>query len=114
MKVKKRSIVVRMLTATLCLILIDHIAQMVELMGDTLPPRLKHDCEFSHEFFNKDGNMLHIKKLRYRNLHDVLEETYRGGDKLDLLTQFLTPMLQLDDEKRASAASVMNHPWLQD
>ncbi|KAI8337005.1 kinase-like domain-containing protein [Chlamydoabsidia padenii] len=92
----------------------DHIAQMLELMGDTLPPRLKHDCEFSHEFFDKDGNMRHIKKLRYRSLHDVLDETYRDGHQLELLTQFLTPMLQLDDEERAGASSIMNHPWLQD
>jgi serine/threonine-protein kinase SRPK3 len=93
-------------------IFLDHIAQMIELMGDKLPTRLTLDSEFSHEFFDRHGHMKHIKKLRYRDLHDVLEETYRDGHQLDLLTQFLTPMLQLDDNERAGAAVTMNHAWL--
>ncbi|KAI8081718.1 kinase-like domain-containing protein [Halteromyces radiatus] len=90
----------------------DHIAQMIELMGNNLPTRLTQDSEFSHEFFDRHGNMKHIKKLRYRDLHDVLEETYRDGHQLELLTDFLTPMLQLDDDNRAGAAIIMNHKWL--
>lgn len=95
------------------MVFLDHIAQMMELMGDNkLPTRLTQDSKLSHEFFDKDGNMKHIKKLHYRGLHDVLEDTWRNGQQLDLLTQFLTPMLQLNDEDRAGASTSMCHPWL--
>jgi serine/threonine-protein kinase SRPK3 len=90
----------------------DHIAQMLELMGSKLPTRLTQDSAFSHKFFDKDGNMKHIKRLHYRSLHDVLEDTWRNGQQLDLLTQFLTPMLQLNDDDRAGASTSMYHPWL--
>ncbi|CAO3647822.1 unnamed protein product [Cunninghamella echinulata] len=92
----------------------DHVAQMIELMGDNLPTRLKYDSEFSQEFFDKHGNLKHIKKLKYRELRDVLDETYRDGHQLDILTTFLEPMLKLDDSERACAITMMNHKWLID
>lgn len=85
---------------------------MIELMGDSLPPRLKFESEFSQEFFDRHGNLKHIKKLKYRDLRDVLDETYRDGDELDTLAAFLEPMLKLDDKERACAKTMMNHIWL--
>ncbi|KAI8064232.1 kinase-like domain-containing protein [Gongronella butleri] len=91
----------------------DHIAQIMELMGSDVPARLTQKCAYSDEIFDEKGNLKHIKNLRFKNLHDVLQDTYQqDDDDLDLLTAFLTPMLHMDDAQRATAAALMDHPWL--
>ncbi|ORX46764.1 kinase-like protein [Hesseltinella vesiculosa] len=90
----------------------DHIAQMLELMGEKLPNRLTQKCVFSEEFFDDKGRLKHIKNLRFKNLHDVLQDTYQQDDDISLLAEFMSPMLVLDDQCRTTAAAIMNHPWL--
>ena len=85
----------------------------MELMGNEVPARLTQKCVYSDEIFDEKGCLKHIKNLRFKNLHDVLHDTYRqDDDDLELLTAFLTPMLNMDDAQRASAAALMDHPWL--
>ncbi|KAL0569080.1 serine/threonine protein kinase, CMGC [Marasmius crinis-equi] len=81
----------------------DHIAQIMELMGP-IPPNVALTGKYSAEFFNRRGELRHIKKMRYWPLDSVLHEKYLFPQpQADLLANFLTPMLRLDPETRASA-----------
>ncbi|CAJ0917682.1 unnamed protein product [Ranitomeya imitator] len=55
----------------------------------------------------------HITKLKPWSLFDVLVEKY-GWPHEDAaqFTDFLTPMLEMVPEKRASAGECLRHPWL--
>ena len=59
------------------------------------------------------GELRHITKLRPWGLYEVLTEKYEWthGDALGF-TEFLTPMLEFDPDKRARAIESLNHPWL--
>ncbi|KAH8114263.1 kinase-like protein [Phellopilus nigrolimitatus] len=85
----------------------DHIAQIIELIGDT-------------EFFNRKGQqqismifLRHIQKLRFWPLDQVLHDKYLlPKDQADLIASFLTPMLRLHPDKRARSADLVHHAWL--
>ncbi|KAI8084322.1 kinase-like domain-containing protein [Gilbertella persicaria] len=92
----------------------DHLAQILELMR-TVPKILISGGEFSREFFDRSGKLKHIKKLRYRRLRDVLHDTFLMPPKdADEVSGFLSPMLEMDMAKRASASIMLEHPWLQE
>ena len=63
------------------------------------------------------GELRHIKKMRYWPLESVLHEKYLFPQaQADLLSKFLTPMLRLDPEARASAldcVTIGQNGWLQ-
>jgi serine/threonine protein kinase len=63
--------------------------------------------------FTKKGDLRHIKDLDPWGLYDVLVQKYKlkPTDAREL-TDFLLPMLELEPDKRASAAELINHPWL--
>ncbi|KAI8380920.1 kinase-like domain-containing protein [Radiomyces spectabilis] len=90
----------------------DHLAQVIELMR-VVPRSLTMGGEYSSEFFNRNGELRHIKKLRYRRLRDVLHDSFLVPPaEADLLSSFLSPMLEVDADKRITAHEVLNHPWL--
>ncbi|KAF6263671.1 kinase-like domain-containing protein [Scenedesmus sp. NREL 46B-D3] len=92
----------------------DHVALMIELLGR--PPRkVWSSGKYARDFFNRAGELRHIKRLKFWDLEAVLHEKYRlpraevgawHGD-------FLLPMLHFDPEKRSTAAEALKHPWLQ-
>ncbi|KAK9775514.1 putative Protein kinase domain-containing protein [Seiridium cardinale] len=122
----------------------DHIAQIIELLGQ-FPKELWKNGRWSQEIFNKRGELRNIHRLRHWALPDVLREKYHFKDGKDLtpkereererkakekkdndeeeeateyhpseVASFLTPMLELLPEKRANAGGMANHPWLDD
>ncbi|KAG0214953.1 serine/threonine protein kinase, CMGC group [Mortierella sp. GBA30] len=90
----------------------DHMAQIIELMG-RFPKRLALNGKYSHELFNRRGELRHIQKLRMWPLAAVLREKYMmPSSEADVLADFLESMLQLDPMQRATAGKMTHHRWL--
>lgn len=90
----------------------DHMAQIVELVG-SVPKQLSSSGKYSNEIFNRKGELRHIHKLRHWRLSDVLHDKYHlSRHGADFLSSFLTPMLDLNSEKRVAAGVMVGHPWL--
>ncbi|KAL1741179.1 kinase-like domain-containing protein [Schizophyllum fasciatum] len=90
----------------------DHIAQIMELMGD-IPKSIAFAGKYSSEFFNRKGELRHIAKLRYWPLDAVLHDKYLfPRPEAEALAAFLLPMLELYPERRAPAAELVKHRWL--
>ncbi|EER19662.1 Serine/threonine-protein kinase SRPK1, putative [Perkinsus marinus ATCC 50983] len=90
----------------------DHLALCMELLG-SIPHRLASQGRHSKTFFNRRGQLRHIKNLRHWGLHDVLLQKYNLSRKdATELTDFLLPMLNMDPSKRATAEQMLKHPWL--
>lgn len=91
----------------------DHLAHIIELLG----PVPKHICmmgKYSKEFFNKKNELRHIRDLRPWALSDVLREKYEWNkEDATLFAEFLTPMLDLNHDKRISAKGALAAPWLE-
>jgi hypothetical protein len=91
---------------------LDHMAQIVELVG-SVPKQLSSSGKYSNEIFNRKGELRHIHKLRHWRLSDVLHDKYHlSRHGADFLSSFLTPMLDLNSEKRVAAGVMVGHPWL--
>ncbi|KAH8804300.1 kinase-like protein [Flagelloscypha sp. PMI_526] len=91
----------------------DHVAQIMELCGE-LPRSLTLNGKFSHQFFNRKGELLNISKLRYWPLNAVLSDKYLfPQEDADRLASFLDPMLRLHPDKRAKAGELIHHNWLE-
>ncbi|KAF9351487.1 serine/threonine protein kinase, CMGC group [Mortierella sp. AD094] len=90
----------------------DHMAQIIELMGN-FPKKLALSGKYSQELFNRKGELRHIHKLRMWPLQDVLHEKYlMPRAEADFLADFLCKMLVLDPLARVSAQEMAQHPWL--
>ena len=108
----------------------DHIAQIIELLGE-IPKSVAFSGKYSYEFFNRKGvlyppsffvtltyvllgELRHINKLRYWPLEAVLHDKYLFPKAdADALAAFLTPMLRLHPDKRAKACDLIHHNWLE-
>ncbi|KAI9024996.1 kinase-like domain-containing protein, partial [Phycomyces nitens] len=90
----------------------DHLGQMMELMR-VVPKSLTTEGEYSAEFFTRKGELRRIKKLRYRRLRDVLHDSFQVEPlEADRISDFLSPMLEVDKNKRADAKKMLESPWL--
>jgi serine/threonine-protein kinase SRPK3 len=90
----------------------DHLAQIIELLGD-FPPSVKQGGRYSRELFDNTGALRYIKHLKPWPLNRVMREKYLfDPEEADMLCSFLEPMLALDMRERASAGKMVNHPWL--
>ncbi|RPD55382.1 kinase-like protein [Lentinus tigrinus ALCF2SS1-7] len=90
----------------------DHIAQIIELMGE-FPKTLAFSGKYSSDFFTRRGELRHIQKLRYWPLDAVLHDKYLlPKEEADMIASFLTPMLRLNPDKRAKASELIHHAWL--
>jgi serine/threonine-protein kinase SRPK3 len=95
-----------------CFVIVDHMAQIIELMGN-FPKKLALNGKYSQELFNRKGELRHIHKLRMWPLQDVIHEKYlMPRAEADFLADFLTKMLVLDPAQRAAAEQMAQHPWL--
>lgn len=91
----------------------DHIAQVIELLGD-FPKSLAFSGKYSADIFNRRGELRHIHKLRFWPLISVLQEKYlMPYDDAKRLDSFLSPMLRLHPDKRATAQEALAHGWLE-
>ncbi|XP_059296541.1 uncharacterized protein LOC132049661 isoform X2 [Lycium ferocissimum] len=90
----------------------DHLALMMELLG-TMPRKISLGGRYSREFFNRHGDLRHIKRLRFWPLDNVLVEKYEFSEQdAKDMADFLIPILDFDPEKRPNAAQCLLHPWI--
>ncbi|CAO3620598.1 unnamed protein product [Cunninghamella blakesleeana] len=88
----------------------DHLAQMIELLGP-MPKDFVLSGKQSKIFFNSQGELRHITRLKYWSLENVLHDKY-GFHRQEAkeISDFLLPMLRY--QQRASAYELLFHPWL--
>jgi len=87
----------------------DHIAQIIELMGE-FPRSIAFSGKYSGEFFNRKGELRHIHKLRFWPLEEVLHDKYLlSKEESTMIASFINPMLQLHPDKRATALETLEH-----
>ncbi|EFJ18050.1 hypothetical protein SELMODRAFT_53092, partial [Selaginella moellendorffii] len=90
----------------------DHLALMIELLG-RMPRKVSLGGRFSREFFNRQGDLRHIKKLRYWPLDKVLHDKYSfPAQDAQELAEFLCPLLDFVADKRPTAGQCLLHPWV--
>ena len=85
----------------------DHLALMMELIG-RMPKHLALSGKYSKEFFNRNGELRHIRSLKFWPCERVLMEKYNMSEKDSKeLSDFLSPMLDFnpieESERRANA-----------
>jgi len=108
----------------------DHMAQIIELMGD-VPMEVKMGGKYSRELFDHIGNfhfhpcasltdipilgaLRYIRTLKFWPLKRVMIEKYLYTEIESIaLCGFLEPMLAVDMRERAYARDMKNHKWLQ-
>ncbi|KAL3675149.1 hypothetical protein R1sor_025097 [Riccia sorocarpa] len=90
----------------------DHLALMMELLG-RIPRKVALGGRYSRDYFNRHGELRHIRKLRYWPLDSVLIEKYdfpkHDGEEL---AAFLRPLLDFIPDKRPTAQQCLEDPWL--
>lgn len=93
----------------------DHLLQIIELLGPIPRDVLINGYE-TKNFFNSDlVSLKKIRNLKPWSLLNVLQEKYKFSVKdSEEISEFLTPMLELNPLKRADAGGMCNHPFLND
>ncbi|KAL1819026.1 hypothetical protein DCAR_0415260 [Daucus carota subsp. sativus] len=92
----------------------DHLALMMELLG-MMPRKIALGGRYSRDFFNRYGDLRHIRRLRFWPLNKVLVEKYEFSEQdAKDLADFLVPILDFVPEKRPTAAQCLSHPWFAD
>ncbi|KAG8098144.1 hypothetical protein GUJ93_ZPchr0013g36867 [Zizania palustris] len=90
----------------------DHLALMMELLG-MMPRKIALGGRYSREFFNRYGDLRHIRRLRFWPLNKVLVDKYRFSERdSNDMADFLVPILDFVPGKRPVAAQLLQHPWL--
>mmetsp|Transcript_114696 Transcript_114696/g.255916 ORF Transcript_114696/g.255916 Transcript_114696/m.255916 type:complete len:675 (+) Transcript_114696:162-2186(+) len=90
----------------------DHLALFIELLGQMPKPLIARGRR-SYTYFNRRGDLRHIKSLRYWGLEEVLQQKYHMHPlEAKNLASFLLPMLRLSPEERHTAQRLLTHPWL--
>ncbi|XP_068310560.1 uncharacterized protein [Pyrus communis] len=89
----------------------DHLALMMELLG-TIPRKTALGGKYSRDFFNRYGDLKHIRRLRFWPLNKVLTEKYAFSEQdANDMAEFLVPILDFVPEKRPTAAQCLSHSW---
>lgn len=90
----------------------DHLALSIELLGP-MPEKMLKQGNHSKSYFNRRGDLRHIKSLRYWGMEEVLQQKYHIHLlEARNLASFLLPMLRLNPEERCSAQQMLQHAWL--
>ncbi|XP_060914367.1 SRSF protein kinase 3 isoform X2 [Labrus mixtus] len=94
----------------------DHIAHIMELLGP-IPLPFALSGRYSREYFNRRGETVcelrHISSLKPWGLFEVLLEKYEWPlDQAAQFSDFLMTMLELQPDRRATAAQCLQHAWL--
>ncbi|XP_021278943.1 serine/threonine-protein kinase spk-1 isoform X2 [Herrania umbratica] len=90
----------------------DHLALMMELLG-MMPRKIALGGRYSRDFFNRYGDLRHIRRLRFWPLNKVFMEKYDFSEQdATHMADFLIPILDFVPEKRPTAAQCLSHPWI--
>ncbi|KAK8593379.1 hypothetical protein V6N13_043026 [Hibiscus sabdariffa] len=90
----------------------DHLALMMELLG-MMPRKIALGGRYSRDFFNRYGDLRHIRRLRFWPLNKVLVEKYEFSEQdANEMTDFLVPILDFVPEKRPTAGQCLVHQWI--
>ncbi|CAO2839424.1 unnamed protein product [Amaranthus hypochondriacus] len=90
----------------------DHLALMMELLG-MMPRKTALGGRYSRDFFNRYGDLRHIRRLRFWPLSKVLVEKYEFSEQdANDLSDFLVPILDFVPDKRPTAAQCLSHSWI--
>ncbi|XP_026664822.2 SRSF protein kinase 2-like [Phoenix dactylifera] len=90
----------------------DHLALMMELLG-MMPRKIALGGRYSRAFFNRYGDLRHIRRLKFWPLHKVLIEKYNFNERdAKDIADFLVPVLDFVPEKRPTASQLLQHPWI--
>ncbi|KAM3138762.1 hypothetical protein pb186bvf_009141 [Paramecium bursaria] len=90
----------------------DHLALMQEALGK-IPKKFALSGTQSREFFNKNGQLINIKDLKFQTIAEILIDQYQfQKDIAQQIEDFLKPMLEFDPKKRISALKALQNPWL--
>lgn len=94
----------------------DHLAQIIELLGE-IPPGIVETGRYSSKYFTPDGRLANISQdeMRPQGLKETLVEKYKFAE-IDAkeAADFMLDMLIYDPLKRKSAADMLRHPWLRE
>lgn len=71
----------------------DHLALFIELLG-RMPKRLSSTGKYAKDYFNRHGELRHIKKMRFWPLDKVLNEKYHLPEDEVCLLSLACPPLQ--------------------
>jgi serine/threonine protein kinase len=90
----------------------DHLAMFQELLGK-IPKRIALEGKYAKQFFDKRGNLKHIKQLKFWPIQDVLMEKYHfSRQDAQAVADFMTPLLDFDPKTRATALDALDSDWL--
>ncbi|XP_038974857.1 SRSF protein kinase 2-like [Phoenix dactylifera] len=85
---------------------------MMELLG-MMPRKIALGGRYSRAFFNRYGDLRHIRRLKFWPLHKVLIEKYNFNERdAKDIADFLVPVLDFVPEKRPTASQLLQHPWI--
>mmetsp|Transcript_5964 Transcript_5964/g.8953 ORF Transcript_5964/g.8953 Transcript_5964/m.8953 type:complete len:975 (+) Transcript_5964:803-3727(+) len=91
----------------------DHLAMCQELLGK-IPKKIACNGKYSKNFFDRKGNLKHIKSLKFWPIEDVLSEKYHFSTQdAEEIASFVIPLLEYDTKERATALDCLRHKWLQ-
>jgi len=91
----------------------DHLALIVELLGDHPPKEWALSGRYSKEFFTGAGKLKHIKDLKFWPLQSVLVEKYSHEEEESrLASEFMLAMLRWDPRVRQTASQALQHEWI--
>jgi len=92
----------------------DHLAMFQELLGK-IPKKIALGGKYSKKFFDRKGNLKHIKQLKFWPVEEVLHEKYHFSVRdAEEISNFVLPLLEYDAKERATAYECLQHDWLQD
>ena len=76
-------------------------------------PQIALGGRYSRDFFNRCGELRHIRRLRFWPINKVLMEKYDFSEQdANDLAEFLVPLLDFVPEKRPTAAQCLSHQWI--
>ena len=92
----------------------DHLALMMELLNK-FPRNFSTVGTNSRHYIDINGNLKKIQNnLNFLSLKDLFVKFHNIKDsEAAMLADFMIPMLRIDPRERASAADLLEHPWLQ-
>ena len=90
----------------------DHLAQVSELIGECEDKDFLLTCEAAEQFFNKQGKLKRIKKIKEWKLKQILIEKYRIKEvEAEFLARMLNRCLKWNPKDRVSAKDLLDDPW---